>query len=106
MQGVQLSRQNALRVLPFGSHTIVSPSIFASYRLGDFPTAGLKSIPWSMTETSAILASAYDFARPRFATQLEQPDWSISAALHSATRPVLIDSGAYYSARLAEWQEC
>lgn len=96
MQGDLLKQHQPVRLLRFGRRQLVSPSIFASYRLGDHPTAGLKSIPWELTNTAAVLVNAYDFTRRRFANRLAEDGWSLSTFLNSGDRPVLIDSGAYY----------
>ena len=39
---------------------IETPALFASYRIGDFPRAGLDFYPWKITGTRAVLANAYD----------------------------------------------
>lgn len=84
-----------LRKIQFGSHTIVSPTLFASYRMGDFPVAGLKFHPWSITETEALLINAYDFTRPKYQPVINN-GWNPSRDLDFANRPILVDSGAYY----------
>ncbi|MFN3385042.1 MAG: hypothetical protein ACK42Y_00445 [Candidatus Thermochlorobacter sp.] len=81
--------------VPFGPYTLKTPAIFASYRLGDYPGAGLKSHPWSITETEALLINAFDFTRPKFKKHLEN-GWSIERYLDFPNKPVMIDSGAYY----------
>lgn len=81
--------------IPFGRYVLKTPAIFASYRLGDFPSAGLKNHPWERTETEALLINAFDFTRPKFQKHLEN-GWSIEKYLDFPSKPVMIDSGAYY----------
>ncbi|MGC8551528.1 MAG: hypothetical protein ACP5O7_01545 [Phycisphaerae bacterium] len=69
--------------------------LFASYRLGDFPTSGLRHLPWAMTRTEAILINAYDFTRRKYKAWLNN-GWDPAAYLRFAGRPIIIDSGAYY----------
>ncbi|MCS7211082.1 MAG: hypothetical protein NZ844_05545 [Chloroherpetonaceae bacterium] len=83
------------REISFGQYALKTPAIFASYRLGDFPSAGLKSHPWNITETEALLINAFDFTRPKFRKHLEN-GWSVEKYLDFPNKPVMIDSGAYY----------
>lgn len=39
---------------------IKTPALFASYRIGDFPRAGLHCYPWNITRTQAVLVNAFD----------------------------------------------
>jgi len=75
-----------------------SYSIFASYRIGDFPRAGLKFHPWEITETKAILINAYDFiANPRttkIAREWESKKQNVSTSIEFSG-PIMMDSGAY-----------
>ena len=75
-----------------------SYSIFASYRIGDFPRAGLKFHPWDITETKAILINAYDFiANPRttkIAREWESKKQNVSDSIEFSG-PIMMDSGAY-----------
>lgn len=84
----------------FGGHTLRPPLLFASYRLGDVPGAGLRFFPWDLTGVEALLINAYDFTRPKF-KRLLHARWNLSEQLQSGNRPVLIDSGAYYFIRKA-----
>jgi len=83
------------KVIFFGKHTLRAPVLFASYRLGDCPGAGLRFLPWDMTETEALLINAYDFTRPKFRSILND-GWHPATHLHFTNKPILIDSGAYY----------
>ena len=39
---------------------IETPALFASYRIGDYPRAGLRCYPWNITRTQAVLVNAFD----------------------------------------------
>lgn len=82
-------------IIPFGKHQLIPPVLFASYRLGDYPGAGLRCFPWDLTETEAILINAYDFKRAKF-RELINDGWCPSTHLQFTDKPILIDSGAYY----------
>lgn len=83
------------KVVPFGKHRLKVPALFASYRLGDYPDAGLRFLPWQITETEALLINAYDLNRPRFRALLND-GWSPSHHLCFSNKPLMVDSGAYY----------
>jgi len=87
--------EQQLRTITFGKHKLVTPTLFASYRMGDYPTAGLKLFPWAFTETEAILINAYDFKRPKYEAIINN-GWSPCKNLEFGDKPILIDSGAYY----------
>jgi len=84
-----------LRNIHIGPHSLRVPALFASYRLGDFPTSGLKKFPWGMTQTEAILINAYDFTQRKYKLALSN-GWDPERYLKFKDRPILIDSGAYY----------
>ena len=75
-----------------------SYSIFASYRIGDFPRAGLKFHPWEITNTEAVLVNAYDFiANPRttkIAREWQQSGMDLASCIEFSG-PIMMDSGAY-----------
>ena len=79
----------------FGPYGLRPPVLFAGYRMGDVPTAGLRKFPWDMTGTEALLINAYDFTKPKYKKVIEN-GWNLSRDLQFKNRPVLIDSGAYY----------
>src|SRR5690606_33087157 len=77
---------------------IETPAVVASYRINDFPRAGLLSHPWSITETQSLLVNAYDLlANPRtkkYTEQIRQRD----RKLHDYVEfdgPIILDSRAY-----------
>ncbi len=86
------------KTILMGSHKLQVPALFASYRLGDYPTSGLRIWPWAMTRTEALLINAYDFTRRKYQRQLSA-GWNAAEHLNFADKPVLIDSGAYYFTR-------
>lgn len=83
------------RTIKIGGHTLQAPILFASYRMGDYPTSGLKRLPWSMTRTEALLINAYDFTRRKYNYWLNN-GWDPGSYLKFNNRPIIIDSGAYY----------
>jgi hypothetical protein len=73
----------------------------ASYRIGDFPNAGLKLLPWTIVPCDGVLINAYDFLKNgrtvRYAKGLlAQPNPLESLRL---PRELILDSGAYYFVR-------
>ncbi len=83
------------RTIPFGPYFLRPPVLFAGYRMGDVPTAGLRHFPWEATETQALLINAYDFTKPKYKAVI-QNGWAPSRDLNFCDKPILIDSGAYY----------
>ncbi len=89
------------RTISLGPHQLAVPALFASYRLGDFPTSGLRKFPWAMTRTEALLINAYDFTRRKYQLQLAS-GWNAAQDLSFSKRPIIIDSGAYYFMKKAK----
>ena len=89
------------RTISLGPHQLAVPALFASYRLGDFPTSGLRKFPWAMTRTEALLINAYDFTRRKYQQQLAS-GWNAAQDLSFSKRPIIIDSGAYYFMKKAK----
>lgn len=83
------------RTITLGEHRLRVPALFASYRLGDYPTSGLRCLPWNMTRTEALLINAYDFTQRKYKNWLNN-GWRPDTYLRFSRRPILIDSGAYY----------
>ena len=83
------------RTISLGDHELQVPVLFASYRLGDHPTSGLRCFPWHMTRTEALLINAYDFTQRKYKASLNN-GWCPEIDLKFRDRPILIDSGAYY----------
>ena len=83
------------KTISLGNHELKVPALFASYRLGDYPTSGLRKFPWAMTRTEALLINAYDFTRRKYQHQLAS-GWNAAKDLSFPAKPIIIDSGAYY----------
>lgn len=73
----------------------------ASYRIGDFPQAGLKLLPWKVAPCDGVLINAYDFLKNartlRYARELLDHQEPL-ASLELPTE-LILDSGAYYFVR-------
>lgn len=86
----------------YKSRLLKTPSLFASYRLGDVTSAGVKFFPWKITGTEAVLVNAYDLLEnPKcnaYRKRLEQEKKSIREHIEF-DGPLMIDSGAYYFLR-------
>jgi len=83
------------RKIDFGPYSLRPPVLFAGYRMGDMPTAGLRAFPWDITETEALLINAYDFTRPKYQAVINN-GWHPPRDIQFGNRPLLVDSGAYY----------
>ena len=83
---------------PFGNKQIETPAVFASYRIADFPRAGLRFHPWGMTNTSAVLLNAYDLiANPRTCKrtiEIRERGCSLGDYVEFSG-PLMLDSGAF-----------
>jgi hypothetical protein len=79
-----------------GKHKFV-----ASYRIGDFPNAGLKRLPWTVAPCDGVLINAYDFLKNHRTRKASKKLLESDPALESlAIRgDVILDSGAYYFVR-------
>ena len=81
-----------------GGKELAVPTVFAGYRIKDFPRAGLRFHPWKITETTAILLNAYDLiANPRtckYTTEIREQGCSLGEYIEFSG-PVLLDSGAF-----------
>lgn len=79
-----------------------SPKRFiASYRIGDFPHAGLKLLPWKVAPCDGVLINAYDFLKNgrtlRYARMLLDQDHPLASL--ELPDELILDSGAYYFVR-------
>lgn len=74
------------------------PNIVASYRIGDYPRAGLRRYPWEITGTQALLLNAYDLLANRrtktAARQAKQYPGKIRKFVEF-DGPIMLDSGAF-----------
>lgn len=73
----------------------------ASYRIGDFPHAGLKLLPWKVAPCDGVLINAYDFLMNGRTVRYARKLLDNSAPLASLMLPneLILDSGAYYFIR-------
>lgn len=83
-----------LRTLELGAQSLQTPALFAAYRLGDYPSSGLKTFPWKITGTRAVLVSAYDILTGPYGRNVLEGKETIFDHLQFAG-PVMMDSGAY-----------
>lgn len=75
-----------------------TPGLFASYRFDDFPRAGLRCLPWKMTNTQAVLVNAYDLLGNRRTRRVAAKIRNTGEQLHQHLDfdgPVMLDSGAF-----------
>jgi len=72
---------------------IETPNLFASYRMGDYPSAGLKCLPWNEIKIEALLINSYDFLKPRHRQLLDKDEISSFLKFKS---PIMMDSGGFY----------
>lgn len=80
---------------------ITSKRFIASYRIGDFPHAGLKLLPWDVAPCDGVLINAYDFLKNartlHYARKLLDNAEPLSPL--KLPRELILDSGAYYFVR-------
>jgi queuine/archaeosine tRNA-ribosyltransferase len=81
-----------------GAEELKTPNIFASYRIGDYPRAGLRCHPWTMTGTQALLMNAFDLLANRRTKKLTKEVLQCEHKLHDYVEfagPIMLDSGAF-----------
>ncbi|MCB0190857.1 MAG: hypothetical protein KDJ65_02835 [Anaerolineae bacterium] len=81
-----------------GSKSLDVPNIFASYRIKDFPRAGLRSHPWQMTDTQGVLLNAFDLLANRRTKAFTEDIRRCEGKLHEFIEfdgPLMLDSGAF-----------
>ena len=74
------------------------PNLFASYRIGDYPHAGLRLPPWEMTGTQAILVNAYDLLANRRTQRVASEIRENRGTLQDHIKfngPLMLDSGGF-----------
>lgn len=77
---------------------IETPALFASYRIGDFPRAGLLCHPWKITSTRAVLVNAFDLLANRQTKIAASNIREKQCKLHEYVEfdgPLMLDSGAF-----------
>ena len=74
------------------------PNLFASYRIGDCPHAGIHHPPWEMTGTQAVLVNAFDLLENhrtrRFTSEIRSVEGTLREYIHF-DGPLMLDSGGF-----------
>ena len=86
------------RTMIVGTKQLETPALFASYRVGDYPRAGLRFHPWRMTGTQALLLNAFDLLANRRTKMFANDIWQCESKLHGYVEfdgPIVLDSGAF-----------
>lgn len=91
--------QDATRASVFSRVPLETPNLFASYRIGDCPHAGLLyPPPWEMTETQAVLVNAFDLLANhrtrRFTSKIRDTKGGLREYIHF-DGPLMLDSGGF-----------
>ena len=90
--------QDATRASVFSRVSLDTPNLFASYRIGDYPHAGLRHPPWEMTGTQAILVNAFDLLANhrtrRFTSEIREAEDTLREYIHF-DGPLMLDSGGF-----------
>ena len=77
---------------------IETPALFASYRIGDYPRAGLRFHPWNITSTQAVLVNAFDLLANKQTRTAAAKIQKKQCDLHEFVEfngPLMLDSGAF-----------
>ena len=88
-----------------GASKIETPALFASYRIGDYPRAGLSRHPWKMTNTQAVLLNAFDLLANKRTRMYTSEIRETEGKLHEYVEfdgPLMLDSGAFNFQKQAE----
>ena len=91
--------------LRFGASKIKTPALFASYRIRDFPRAGLRFHPWKITNTQAILLNAFDLLANKRTRKFTSQIQAATGKFHEYVEfngPLMLDSGAFNFQKQAE----
>ena len=86
------------RTLNIGMLDTETPALFASYRIGDYPRAGLRCHPWKITDTQAVLVNAFDLLANRQTKIAAAKIREKQCNLHEFVEfngPLMLDSGAF-----------
>lgn len=82
----------------FSRVPLETPNLFASYRIGDCPHAGLHHPPWEMTGTQAVLVNAFDLLANhrtrRFTSEIRNMEGTLREYIHF-DGPLMLDSGGF-----------
>lgn len=86
------------RTLTIGASQIETPALFASYRVRDYPQAGLRCHPWKMTNTQALLLNAFDLLANKRTKMFTDEIRKTRGKLRKYVEfdgPLMLDSGAF-----------
>ena len=86
------------RTVAIGAIQLEAPALFASYRIRDYPRAGLRFHPWEMTDTQALLLNAFDLLANRRTKMFTDEVRACDGKLHEYVEfngPLMLDSGAF-----------
>lgn len=89
---------NKLKKIWIGNYQLQTPNLFASYRLGDCPNAGLRFLPWKLTRTEGVLINAFDLLRKRYYEEVIEKGTGIAKHIQFE-KAIMVDSGGYYFIR-------
>lgn len=86
------------RTVGFGAVQLETPALFTSYRIRDYPRAGLRCHPWKMTGTQALLLNAFDLLANKRTRMFTDEVRKCKGKLHEYVEfdgPLMLDSGAF-----------
>src|SRR6266446_10044459 len=81
-----------------GDKPLDTPALVVSYRIGDYPRAGLRNYPWEMTDTRALLLNAFDLLANKRTKAFAQHIQQCKGKIHEFVKfsgPIILDSGAF-----------
>jgi queuine/archaeosine tRNA-ribosyltransferase len=81
-----------------GDKPLDTPALVVSYRIGDYPRAGLHNYPWEMTDTKALLLNAFDLLANKRTKMFAQHVQQCEGKIHEYVKfngPIILDSGAF-----------
>ncbi len=81
-----------------GDKPLDTPALVVSYRIGDYPRAGLRNYPWEMTDTKALLLNAFDLLANKRTKMFAQHIQQCEGKVHEYVKfngPIILDSGAF-----------
>ncbi len=81
-----------------GDKPLDTPALVVSYRIGDYPRAGLRNYPWKMTDTKALLLNAFDLLANKRTKMFAQHIQQCEGKIHEYVKfngPIILDSGAF-----------
>jgi len=86
------------RTITIGTTQLKTPTLFASYRIRDYPRAGLRCHPWEITGTQALLLNAFDLLANKRTRMFIDEVRQCKGKLHEYVEfdgPLMLDSGAF-----------